>query len=438
MASEPIRVNAWSGPRSLSTALMYSFNSRSDTYGRYEDALARRRRRRRLDTRSTPAQRGVLPARKPTRGKITPPGPISPRRSTGVDEPLYAHHLSTCPDIERPYRDELLASMNPDGAAVVSDVLMGSAPTPIMYYKHMAKQTINLDMAWAADPSCRHVVLIRDPVKLAASFAAKEDEKVHSETSLDELGVVSLVQVFSKLRTVAAAAGLPPPIVLDSDDLTRDPEGTLKTLCAALGIPADDAAMASMMAWPEGPKDCDGVWASYWYESVHKSSGWNLAAEKPAGESSFKTLPKSLFALVEEAMPFYEMLKRHAVKPEGFESKLPVWTMGLEGDLARPCTILAKDCEAVVAKMPSPLNTSLMTWVGPPGGGRVVPRHLARVSVFDSAVQVRACIVAMRFHSPHCRTYSSDDHCNNGTQRNPTEPNGTQRNPTTNEILHCV
>ena len=202
-----------------------------------------------------------LPPRPPP--PPTPPPPPS-LRSVGVDEPLYAHHLAACPEIERPYRDELLASMNPDGAAVVSDVLMGEAPAPIMYFKHMAKQTVNLDMAWTADPSCRHIVLIRDPVKLASSFAVKEDEKVHSETSLDELGVVALVQVFSKLRAAAAAAGLPPPLVLDADDLTRDPEGTLAAVCAALGVPADDEAMAAMMAWPEGPKACDGLWASYW------------------------------------------------------------------------------------------------------------------------------------------------------------------------------
>lgn len=63
-----VRINCWSTPRTLSTAMMYSFDSRGDC--------------------------------------------------TAVDEPLYAHHLTQCPHlaVKRPYITELMASQEPDGA----------------------------------------------------------------------------------------------------------------------------------------------------------------------------------------------------------------------------------------------------------------------------------------------------------------------------------
>jgi len=52
---------------------------------------------------------------------------------TCFDEPLYAHHLKSNPHLQRPYRDELLAAHNPDGAAVCRDLLAGGAcKTPLM------------------------------------------------------------------------------------------------------------------------------------------------------------------------------------------------------------------------------------------------------------------------------------------------------------------
>ena len=54
-----------------------------------------------------------------------------------------------------------------------------------------------------------------------------------------------------------------------SDDLVRDPEGTLSALCAALGLPFEPA----MLRWQAGPKPFDGVWAPWWYSNTHKATG---------------------------------------------------------------------------------------------------------------------------------------------------------------------
>ncbi|CAN0012580.1 unnamed protein product, partial [Choristocarpus tenellus] len=87
-----VRINVWSGPRCLSTALMYSFAQRPDT--------------------------------------------------VVYDEPLYAHFLSTHPEDEtwRPYRDQVLAEQMSDGNRWIREVALGPTPKPVVYMKHMAKQ----------------------------------------------------------------------------------------------------------------------------------------------------------------------------------------------------------------------------------------------------------------------------------------------------------
>jgi branched-chain amino acid aminotransferase group I len=229
----------------------------------------------------------------------------------------------------------------------------------------MAKQAQDVDLAkWAT--SGRHIVLIRDPARLIASFAQKESEGIHTTTSLEEIGVVELLQVHANLRAVLAAAGAPPPIVVDADALLAAPEKVLGMLCAELGISFDKA----MLSWPKGPKGCDGIWAPHWYASAHASTGWEAGSRKLP-----PLLPPNLLPLLRDAEPFYSALLPLALRapPDGL-------TVG-------PSTILARDSPDVIAKMPDPKNKDILVWVGPPGTGRLVPRELARISPFDSAVQ---------------------------------------------------
>ena len=101
----------------------------------------------------------------------------------------------------------------------------------------------------------RHAHLIRDPRELLASYA-----RVRTEPTLADLGLAQQAEIFETF-------GGP---VVDSRDLLADPEGILRALCQALGVPFD----ARMLAWPPGPRDTDGVWAPYWYDSVRSSTGF--------------------------------------------------------------------------------------------------------------------------------------------------------------------
>ncbi len=53
-------------------------------------------------------------------------------------------------------------------------------------------------------------------------------------------------------------------------DFLLQPESYLRALCRHVGVDF----VAPMLAWPPGPRDSDGVWGRYWYDTVWKSTGF--------------------------------------------------------------------------------------------------------------------------------------------------------------------
>jgi hypothetical protein len=223
----------WSGPRTVSTALMRSFGNRPDTIV--------------------------------------------------ADEPLYAFYLART-NIDHPGREEILASQ-PQGWREVLDGL-ATVPLPagksVYYGKHMTHHLLP-EVDRAALAPLRHAYLIRDPGELLASYA-----RVRSQPTLADLGIVQQAEIFDAY----------PGPVLDSRDLLENPEGMLRALCAALGIGFTPA----MLAWPPGPRETDGVWGPYWYESVWRSTGFGTYHPPRQG------LPAGLAELAGRCRPYYERL----------------------------------------------------------------------------------------------------------------------------------
>ena len=332
----------WSGPRSMSTTLLYSFANRPDV--------------------------------------------------TGVDEPLYAHHLSCNPHLTRPYKAELMAAQSPVGTNVIKEVLLGPCETPIIFCKHMAKQAIGtgLDMSWVTGARTKHIILIRDPVKLISSWAAKK-ASVGLEMTLEETGIAQLLALRSLLR--AHGVREDDVTIVDADDVALNPVGVLAVVCARCGIRflPDD-----MLTWPAGPKPYDGVWASYWYDQVHKSTGF-LSAGKMS-KLPYRRFPSECYGLLEDALPFYNALKRSTIVLADSILSVPVADVGgrrrssdggSSSSNSSSNTMLARGSREALAMTPDPKNVSpgLLVWVGPPGNGRLLPRFMAGCSVFDSAVQ---------------------------------------------------
>lgn len=197
IASNGIVIHVWSGPRSLSTATMYSFGQRSDTHV--------------------------------------------------VDEPLYGHWLRKNPHIFRPYREELLQVQNCDGNAVMADLhaSVNSSGKPVVMAKQIAKQFVEIDKAHLHADNARHVFLIRNPIDMLDGWQRRSE--VHQEIPcLDALSLPQLVDIFSEVRS----KGKHEPIVIDAEILQNHPKEVLTILCSKLGIPFEE----SMLRWEAGPK----------------------------------------------------------------------------------------------------------------------------------------------------------------------------------------
>ena len=236
------RIAMWSGPRTVSTALMRAWENRPDT--------------------------------------------------VVADEPLYAFYLDRT-GLDHPGRTEVIASQPTDWRVVLAQLT--SAPLPggivISYAKHMTHHLLP-EVDPAALAPLRHAHLIRDPRELLASYA-----RVRTEPTLADLGIRQQAEIFETF-------GGP---VVDSRDLLADPEGILRALCRALDVPFD----ARMLCWPAGPRDSDGVWAPYWYDSVHASTGF-AAYRPPAGP-----LPARLEPLAERCLPYFSRLHEYRISSQG-------------------------------------------------------------------------------------------------------------------------
>lgn len=234
----------WSGPRTISTALMYSFSQRADT--------------------------------------------------TVVDEPLYAHYLRATPaDAYHPGADEVLASMEQDGEAVVRNVIFGDYPTPYVFFKQMTHHLVDLDTSFL--DRTVNVILTRDPRDMLRSYAAVVDRP-----SVHDTGYPQNAALFDLL----VGRGQD-PVVVDSTLTLVDPESVLRQLCDRIGMPFDPA----MLRWEPGPRPEDGVWAKHWYASVHQSSGFGPPRRRSG------PMPEHLVELVDECLPHYERLASVALRP---------------------------------------------------------------------------------------------------------------------------
>ena len=236
----PLRINLWSGPRNVSTALMYSFAQRGDT--------------------------------------------------TVVDEPLYGHYLAVS-HAPHPGAGEVMAHMCTDAQQVIDEVILGPAPRPVLFMKQMAHHLVELDRAFLGKTT--NVLLIRDPVEMLPSLAGNLEVP-----TLRDTGLATQAGLYDDL----VALGQEPP-VLDARQLLLDPRGVLAQLCDRLEIPFDER----MLTWRAGPRPEDGIWAKYWYQAVHRTTGFLPYTSKSA------PFPDRLAPLLAECRPYYSHLARHAL-----------------------------------------------------------------------------------------------------------------------------
>lgn len=201
-----------------------------------------------------------------------------------VDEPLYSAYLSRT-GLDHPARDEVIASQPSSYDEAVAGL---SAPLPdgrsVHYAKHMTHHLLPDDeIGWVHD--FRNILLIRDPAEVVASYV-----KSREACEPDDIGLLQQIRLFDEL------GGTPP--VIDAADFLRAPEGHLRWICDWLGI----EFTPSMLSWPPGPRDSDGVWAPHWYDAVWASTGFTAYQPREV------TLTDHDRAVAEACRPAYQRL----------------------------------------------------------------------------------------------------------------------------------
>ncbi len=171
-----MHISLWSGPRNISTALMYSFGQRTDT-------------------------------------RI-------------IDEPLYGHYLRAS-GAKHPGRDEVLSAMDTDGDRVMRDLIEQPHDQPILFLKQMAHHLVDLDFSFLEKTT--NVLLIRDPIEMLPSLAIQLPK-----ADIDDTGLATQWDLLDRLRNLGQQ-----PVVLDSRELLKNPRAILTRLCEELDIPFD-------------------------------------------------------------------------------------------------------------------------------------------------------------------------------------------------------
>jgi Sulfotransferase domain len=236
-----IRIAMWSGPRNISTAMMRAWGNRDDTIV--------------------------------------------------IDEPFYAYYLRATRKAH-PGANEVIATGETDWRKVVAH-LTGPIPNgkTIFFQKQMTHHLLpEIDREWLG--AVTNCFLIRDPREVINSYIKKREDP-----ALEDLGFVQQAEIFDFVRTHTNTA---PPVV-DAKDVLQNPEGTLQLLCEALGV----EFTKSMLSWPPGLRDTDGIWAKHWYGEVAKTTSFQ--PYRPRDHE----LPENLRQLYERCRDCYEKLYQY-------------------------------------------------------------------------------------------------------------------------------
>ncbi|WP_296313261.1 sulfotransferase family protein [Winogradskyella sp. UBA3174] len=170
------RICLWSGPRNISTALMYSFAQRDDT-------------------------------------KV-------------FDEPLYAYYLKYHPEAHayHPGAQDILNTMENNGDNVVK-MMLEENEKPVLFFKHMTHHLLDLNRDFMKEMI--NIILTRDPEDMLPSF-----DKVIKNPTIDDVGYKLHLDLINYFKNEKISFS-----VLDSKKVLSNPEEVLKKLCAFIDIP---------------------------------------------------------------------------------------------------------------------------------------------------------------------------------------------------------
>ena len=142
----------------------------------------------------------------------------------------------------------------------------------------------------------KHTFLIRHPRKVAIS-----KYKGCQETGFPFTypGVRQLYELYQVVQQID-----PTPLVLDADDLLKNPKEMMQLYCSSTGLPFTE----DMLTWEPGDVEEWNHGRKYdvWHRTAMYSSGF--IKPKPSAPESLSEYPKIVEECIQESLPYYEAL----------------------------------------------------------------------------------------------------------------------------------
>lgn len=169
------KICMWSGPRNVSTAMMYSFAQRKDT--------------------------------------------------VVIDEPLYGHYLKVT-GAQHPGREEIMREISSNGDEIMKSIMNRDYEKyEIVFMKQMSHHLIEINKDFVFETE--NIFLIRNPKDVISSLVNQIPNARLRDTGLDLQW-----DLFEEIRSKRKK-----PIVIDSKRLLLNPRKVLSQLCERLEIP---------------------------------------------------------------------------------------------------------------------------------------------------------------------------------------------------------
>jgi len=214
--------------------------------------------------------------------------------TAAIDEPFYAYYVERTGK-KHPEAAEIIAQGETDWRKIVANLTKGPIPSGkhIFFQKQMTHHLLpEIDRKWILDLT--NCFLIRDPREVILSYIKK-----NPEPALEDLGFVQEEKIFDFVREQTNSL----PVVVDAKDVLENPERTLRLVCNAIGVKFDE----TMLTWPPGLRETDGIWAKHWYDEVARSTSFQPYKPREGN------LPDRLRAIYEQCRKCYDQLYKHRI-----------------------------------------------------------------------------------------------------------------------------
>ena len=223
------------------------------------------------------------------------------------DTPFYAPYLRETGLNEAHYQ-ETLAHFESDYQKVIQNIT-GKLPEnkSFTFQRHIAYQLLpKFGRDWLK--LINHLFLIRTPQEMIFSYQrVKEKLGDKSKITAHEVGLEALYNLFIEIRSITGKT----PLVIDAEDLSKDPRKVLQFICQYFNIDFSERMMGwepnlrkSQIAHREIPSASE-TWIKSWYSTVNDSRGFLPKKQRDV------ELTDDLIGLVNHCEPFYQKLHQY-------------------------------------------------------------------------------------------------------------------------------